>query len=98
VSAGFGYVEAVSGGYENGNILTFRSGEQIFFDDEHPVEIKISENWKDEFDGYKEPDYLVMVEVYRPGKGPFGMFWKCRIQRSRLQTKPELVRKTIGGK
>lgn len=76
---------------DQGLILAMRDGEWVHVKDDQPVAIKVSDNWTDDFDGSKDKDYVVEVEMYRPGKEPFGMLWKCQMRRSDLRIKPELV-------
>jgi hypothetical protein len=89
----------VTGGYES-NAFPWAAGPGMLFTpepecqpiatDEHPIDLRINGQWTDDFDGSKDPDYLVEAEVYRPGKKP-SILWKCQVRRSQLRCRPELI-------
>lgn len=78
-------------GIDPGLILKLMDGQWIAVNDEHPVALKVSDNWTDDFDGRTDKDYPVEIQIYRPGREPFEMVWKTIMLRSHLQIKPELV-------
>lgn len=80
---------------DRGLILTMQPDMYIPVNEENPVALKVT-GWKDHDFGENDDwiDYPIEVELYRPGKEPFGVIWKCIISRSNLKSKPEIVYST----
>ena len=73
--------------FTQGLIVSFPPDCWIAFTDENPLHLKLSDNWKDDFDPKKETDYLVEISIVRAN----GLIWMAHVMRSRLAARPQLV-------